>query len=164
MAEQEKLIIDNETAANWRLFTDDVMGGVSKGQLSRVSIGDQQCLKMTGDISLENNGGFIQAAIEVPDKIRSRINEYEGITLQVTGNNQQYNIHLRTSELRLPWQSYRYTFVAKSEWQTLNIPFEQFAPYRTEVNLDITRLNRIGVVAIGREVSADLCFTKLGLY
>ena len=164
MAEPEILILDDKSNSQWRLVTDGVMGGVSSGQLSNASVDDQPCLKMTGNVSLDNNGGFIQAVTEVPDKARNQIKSYKGIALRVFGNNQQYNIHLRTSDLMLPWQSYRQTFIATPEWQTLYFPFEQFAPYRTNINLDISKIRRIGVVAIGRKFSADICFSKLAVY
>lgn len=164
MTEQEILLIDDETDSSWRLVTDNVMGGISRGQLIRENVDDQPCLKMTGDVSLDNNGGFIQAVIDVPGQIRNHINSFKGVTLRIAGNSQQYNIHLRTSDLMLPWQSYRHTFVATPDWHTLYLPFDIFSPYRTDTVLDINRLNRIGIVAIGREFTADICFTGLGLY
>ena len=47
----------------WRFFTDDVMGGVSTGQVTFLKEGNQTYAHMTGNVSTENNGGFIQAAL-----------------------------------------------------------------------------------------------------
>jgi len=44
------------------------------------------------------------------------------------------------------------------------LPFAEFTPYKTSKALDVTELERIGVVAIGRAFSADLCIARLGLY
>jgi hypothetical protein len=66
------------------------------------------------------------------------------------------DIHLRTKDLTRPWQSYRHTFRADSQWRTVQCRFQDFVPYRTDTPLDTRRLRRIGVVAIGRAFSADL--------
>ena len=71
---------------------------------------------------------------------------------------------MRTDDLWLPWQSYRATFQAPARWQTMQLPFAEFSAYRTRKPLDITALQRIGVVAIGRAFSADLCIGRLGFY
>ena len=43
----------------WRFFTDGVMGGVSTGQ----AVIADGALTITGDVSTDNNGGFIQARL-----------------------------------------------------------------------------------------------------
>ncbi len=172
MAEQDLLFLDDHesadrasaTGAGWRLVTDGVMGGVSEGRLKSATMEGRPCLRLQGEVKLENNGGFIQAALNVPDAVLSGIDAYQGIFLEVYGKDESYNVHLRTRDLWLPWQSYRTTFTAMPRWQTLYLPFAVFEPYRTTKALDITRLQRIGVVAIGRAFSADLCIGKIGLY
>ena len=103
-------------------------------------------------------------ALNLPDNMIQHLSAYTGIYLQVYGNNQQYNIHLRTDYTTLPWQSYRATFIAESAWKILYLPFTKFEPYRINKTLDTTRLKRIGIVAIGREFRADLCVGEIGLY
>ena len=49
----------------WRLITDGVMGGVSSGTLKKDTIEGKPCLRLRGDVSLQNNGGFIQAALDI---------------------------------------------------------------------------------------------------
>ena len=172
MSAQNELIIDNRKTGDlhaisgnaWKLVTDGVMGGVSKGQLSIDSIEAHACLRMRGDVRLENNGGFVQIALELSEDVIQTIPEYSGIFIEVYGNNEQYNIHLRTQDIWLPWQSYRATFTAIPEWKTLYMPFAEFTPYRINKALDISRLKRIGLVAIGRKFKADLCIGKIGFY
>jgi hypothetical protein len=43
----------------WRLFTDRVMGGVSNGTMVREQVAGRPAIRMRGDVSLENNGGFV---------------------------------------------------------------------------------------------------------
>jgi hypothetical protein len=172
MAEQNIHIIDDrttdgiqtQTGSEWRLLTDGVMGGVSEGQLSPATIEDHPCLRMRGDVKLDNNGGFVQAALNLSKQTVKDIEAFTGLMLQVYGNNEEYNIHLRTTDVWLPWQSYRATFVAPSTWKTLYIPFTEFTPYRIRKALNINKIKRIGIVAIGREFKADLCIGQVGLY
>ena len=148
----------------WRLVTDNVMGGVSQGRLTAVVLDDKPCLRMQGEVKLDNNGGFIQMALDLsPDDIAD-IDSYRGITLAVKGNAEPYNIHLRTSNLWLPWQSYRATFSTTGQWQVITIPFSEFVGYRLSKPLKLRKLKRIGLVAIGREFKADLCIGNVGLW
>lgn len=172
MAAQNITIIDDRTSndirANsgnaWYLLTDGVMGGVSRGQLSLDTIENRPCLRMRGDVSLKNNGGFIQIVLDLSNDILQMCTDCTGVMLEVYGNDEQYNVHLRTQNITFPWQSYRASFTANSEWKTLYLPFVEFVPYRIDEGLDISQLTRIGIVAIGRKFTADLCIGKVGLY
>jgi len=172
MAENDILMIDGRESGDlrsasgneWVLVTDGVMGGVSEGRVSVDVMENRSCLRMQGDVRLENSGGFVQVALGLSPDILRNVSDYTGLFLEVYGNDERYNIHLRTDNMWLPWQSYRATFTAAPEWQTLYVPFSEFEPYRTVKSLDTRRLKRIGIVAIGREFSADLCIGKMGLY
>ena len=172
MAEEKILIIDDpgisnsniENADQWRLVTDNVMGGISQGRIITESVRGRRCLHMQGDVKLDNNGGFVQMALNLPKDKIDNITSYTGLVFETYGNDESYNIHLRTSNLWLPWQSYRASFIAPSEWKTFYIPFTEFNSYRTSKALKVEKIERIGVVAIGREFTADLCLGKIGLY
>jgi len=141
----------------WQLFTDQVMGGVSNGTMVRELVAGRPAIRMRGDVRLEHNGGFVQIAIDLA--LAGKLvdaTSWSGIELDVLGNNEQYNIHLRTADLTRPWQSYRQSFLADGRWRTVRFLFRDFKPYRTDKRLDTTRLRRIGLVAIGRAFSADL--------
>ena len=65
----ELLLIDDfsvpgraPSGARWQYFSDRVMGGVSQGSAEIAEVGGRQALRLSGEVSLENNGGFIQAA------------------------------------------------------------------------------------------------------
>jgi hypothetical protein len=148
----------------WRIFTDRVMGGVSDGSMSREMIAGRLAIRMRGEVSLENNGGFVQISLDLdPDGKAVDASAWRGIELDVFGNNEDYSVHLRTENLTRPWQSYRQGFRAHPEWGTAQLLFEDFVPHRTESALDTHRLKRIGVVAIGRAFSADLSLGGLRL-
>ena len=122
------------------------------------------CQRLNGQVSLDNNGGFIQAAIDLSSKEEFDASGYTGIFIDVYGNNESYNIHLRTSDIQKPWQSYRVSFIPEQEWQTLKFEFSNFEMHRIEMPLDTSKLTRIGIVAIGREFYADLCIGRIGFY
>jgi len=141
----------------WQLFTDRVMGGVSNGTMIREMVAGRPAIRMRGDVSLENNGGFVQISLDLaPDGEAVDVSARSGIELDVFGNGEEYSVHLRTSDLTRPWQSYRQSFRADPQWRTAYFRFEEFVPYRTDVPLNTQRLRRIGLVAIGRAFSADL--------
>lgn len=149
----------------WRLVTDRVMGGVSRGTLTRATVAGRPALRMQGDVSLENDGGFVQMALDLaPDGGVVDASAWEGIELDVIGNGEVYGVHLRTDAIERPWQSYRQSFQAEPAWQTVRLAFAGFAPHRIDVQLDVRRLRRIGLVAIGRAFGADLALGGLRLF
>jgi hypothetical protein len=166
------LIIDDRRTGNlesamgtsWRMVTDGVMGGVSSGTLTLASIDHRDCLRLQADVRLENNGGFVQAALDIGKTAAADASAYSGILIDVHGNGEAYNLHLRTYDLWLPWQSYRATFQAPASWQTVELPFADFSPYKTRKALDLTGIERIGVLAIGRAFAADLCIGRVAFY
>jgi len=168
----ETLIIDDRRSGglqstlgnHWRIVTDAVMGGRSGGRLSLETIENKACLRLRGDVSLANSGGFIQAALDIEATEAADASTYAGLLLEVYGNDEEYNVHLRTDDVWLPWQSYRASFRAPGRWLTVRLPFHEFTGYRIGKKLDLEHLQRIGLVAIGRAFSADLCIAEVRLY
>ena len=152
------------TQDNMRLVTDNVMGGVSRGEVKWSDQDETPCLSLTGDVSTENNGGFIQAAMDIDSNDAENLTLEDGVILKVRGNGENYNVHLRTSNLWLPWQSYRAIFESDENWQTITIPFKKFIPYKTSSQLKPEKIKRVGIVAIGRDFKADVCISELKFY
>ncbi|MEM1286070.1 MAG: CIA30 family protein [Pseudomonadota bacterium] len=154
----------------FQLVTDTVMGGRSSGTLTRETVQGREAWRMRGTVSLENNGGFIQMAADVPEASGFTGVEFSaidsGVALGVRPGHESetYNIHLRTSDLTRPWQSYRQSFIAGPEWETHRIQFADFAPHRTDAPLDLSKLRRIGIIAIGREMEADVSVAHVHFY
>ncbi len=149
----------------WRAVTDAVMGGISQAALRHDSIDGHRCLRLTGTVRLENNGGFIQMALDLAGSGKTLdASAYRGIRLLVRGNGERYAAHLRTPDNVRPWQSYRAQFSALSNWQQIQLPFSTFAPYRINVPMDASKLTRLGLVAIGRAFDADLAVAEVTFY
>jgi hypothetical protein len=155
----------SKLGTRWRGVSDQVMGGLSEAAVTHDIIDGRPCLHLTGDVQLENNGGFVQASLDLsPSGGTLDSSAYAGFRFVVRGNGELYSVHLRTPDNVRPWQSYRAHFIAESDWVTVDLPFSAFVPHRLDVPLDITRLKRIGLVAIGRAFHADLLVSELGFY
>lgn len=165
------MIIDDRSSGDlhsnlgtqWRLVTDNVMGGISEGQLTLYSHQTKDCLRIQGNVTTENNGGFVQIALPLSDDVFDA-SAYDGIEIEVSGNGEVYNIHLRTDDLWFPWQSYRSSFTASTDWQAYRIPFSELEKYKTFTRFDKKQLTRVAMVAIGRDFEADLCLASIRLY
>lgn len=156
--------INATSGGQWRVFTDQVMGGVSNGSLKPDRHNGKDCLRMTGQVSTQNNGGFVQITLDLNAGKAFNADAYTGIDIDVAGNNETYNLHYRTSNLWLPWQSYRASFEATPEWNRIRIPFQQMEAYRTGSRLRQDKIKRIGLVAIGRDFEANLCVGAVKFY
>ena len=156
---------ESSLGTTWRSVTDTVMGGVSRAQLALDEIDGRRCLRLTGEVRLENNGGFVQAGLDLdPDGSPLDASGFTGVRLVVRGNGETYGLHMRTRDLWFPWQSYRASFTAPPAWTEVRLPFASFTAYRTTTRLDAARLVRLGVFAIGRAFTADVCVAEVGLY
>ena len=148
----------------WNFVTDGVMGGVSEGNVKLDIIEKTECHRMTGNVSTENNGGFIQIRTALNPKIN--INDYEGIFALVYGNNKKYSFHIRTGTTLAPWQYYSYKFLSTNKWTEIKAPFSEFkkSNFYQPKNLLNQKMKSIGLVAGFEDFKADICLAKIGLY
>lgn len=143
--------------SRWRVFTDAVMGGVSQASMSRETVAGRRAIRLRGNVSLENNGGFVQMSLDFsPDGGPIDAGDWSGVEVDVFGNGEDYGVNLRTSDLTRPWQSYRQTFTSSPDWGTVRLPFTSFVPNRTDIPLNVHRLRRLGIIGVGRAFSADI--------
>ena len=155
----------SKVGTQWTGVSDQVMGGVSEFVLRKCNAQDEPCLRLTGDVRIENNGGFIQAALDLTEDGRTfDASSYKGIRLVVQGNGEEYGLHLRTSDITRPWQSYRAQFRAGSDWEVIELSFSDFASHMIDVPLNTQKLRRLGLIAIGRQFHADLSVKRLEFY
>lgn len=113
----------------------------------------------------ESNGGFIQMALYFgPRDAELNGAAYRGIELLVYGNNEDYNVHVRTADCGWYDESYRYTFLARDEWQRIRILWTDFKPNGVSAPLDAARVNRIAVLGWMREFQADIALAEISLF
>jgi hypothetical protein len=171
--QSENLLIDDFSSTDgisslgpqWRMFTDRVMGGVSTADWAYETIDGRRCVRLRGNVSLANNGGFVQIALPLTEEGRPfDASAFEGVRLWAYGNGETYNIHLRSTDNRRPWQYYGAKFVANSSWRMVELPFSDFSPESLKAELKTDQLVRIAVVAIGEEFRADIAVARLEFY
>jgi hypothetical protein len=149
--------------SDYAFFTDQVMGGVSTGAARVVGAGDAPHLHLTGVVSTENRGGFIQARVRLPAPLPEAA---QGVVLRVKGNGGRYFVHLRTRGTVLPWQYYQAGFETTGAWQDLRLPFTDFVPSGALLRATPRpeTVTSLAAVAYGRDHEADLSFRWVGLY
>ncbi len=164
MADQ-RLIDDfrNDPQGQWRFLADTVMGGVSTGRVVFKNENGAAYVHMTGRVSTENNGGFIQVRRQLSSRPSSAT---KGIRLIARGNGQRYFIHLRTSGTVLPWQYYQAEFNVTGTWQEYRLPLSAFK--RSGRMLAATpspaSVRSVAIVAYGRDHTADIQVREIGFY
>ncbi|MEP2641138.1 CIA30 family protein [Roseobacter sp.] len=144
----------------WDYVADDVMGGVSTGQARCMHVAGRRATRLTGVVSTDNNGGFIQIASD----LRVDASGWTGIEIDVAGNGETYDLRVRTDQITRPWQSFRCSFIAAAGWHSVALPFAGFTAHKTDAQFDPAQLRRVGVLAIGRVFHADVAVGGLRLY
>ncbi len=149
----------------WQTFSDRVMGGISEGSARYETLDGKRCLRLRGVVSLENQGGFVQAAVPLVKAAGAfDASGYEGLRLWVKGNGRRYYVHLRTDDTRLPWQYYAAGFDAGATWEKVDIPFSAFAGENLRPALDTRKLKRLAIVAAKEAFTADVAVARIEFY
>ena len=121
MEEHDRLIdFQNGLAQDWLVINDGVMGGVSRSSIVPT---DRGTGLFSGELSLENNGGFtsIRAVVN-----QDYLDGYEALEMRVWGDGRTYQLRLRMDN-GFDGISYKVDFDTQDgEWCTLRIPFASF--------------------------------------
>ncbi|TVQ28808.1 MAG: NADH:ubiquinone oxidoreductase [Spirochaetaceae bacterium] len=150
----------------WESFTDRVMGGRSDMSAGIVRDDGRNVLRMSGRVSLENNGGFIQVRLPLAASGTLDAGAYDGVILEVRTGAGEYSIHLRDDRTRLPWAYYRHSIDAGDDWTVVRLPFREFDSEGMLVSRapNAGRLRSIAVVATGDNAAALIEVRSIGLY
>ena len=121
MEKHDSLIdFQNGLAQDWFVINDGVMGGVSRSSIVPT---DRGTGLFSGELSLENNGGFasIRAVVH-----QDYLDGYEALEMRVRGDGRSYQLRLRMDE-GFDGVSYQVGFDTQDgEWRTLRVPFASF--------------------------------------
>ncbi len=147
--------------SSWRIVDDGVMGGRSQGQLELSDAGHGV---FSGQISLENNGGFSSLRYQ-PQAIVLR--DEKELVLRIKGDGKRYQCRIKSQPSDA--HSYAQYFETSGEWQTVRLPLMDFYPtYRGRTldrpNYPAERLAEFGLL-IGneKEESFELLIDWVGL-
>lgn len=146
-ASSQPLNLDfDQGVESWRVVVDGVMGGRSTGRVTQQETG---ILTFSGNLSLENNGGFSQIRKNIDE---GALTDQDGLEFVVRGDGRTYQFDIRTSNVRLMAGGYQLKFdTTDGEWTTIQLPFDEFRLYsfgRKVPNppaLDISKIESIGV-------------------
>ena len=110
--------------AGWQIVLDGVMGGRSTGRVTQPEAG---ILRFSGELSLENNGGFSRTQTSVPEaSLKGAI----GIEARVRGDGRTYQFDIRCSDVRMMAGSFQTKFqTLPGVWVTIRLPFDEFRLY-----------------------------------
>ena len=155
-------VIENleDIRAEWVPFSDQVMGGISEVKVYELEEEGMSFYRLEGNVSTENNGGFIQ----VRAGVNLRNKNIEGIRIKVRGNNNEYFLHLRSPRM-LPWNYYSAKFYASQEWTVIDLPLSSFEYSRdSSKSFNSSKIKTIGLVAFGKDFFAQVDLAGVELY
>ncbi|MFM7180722.1 MAG: CIA30 family protein [Verrucomicrobiales bacterium] len=132
---------------SWTTVNDSVMGGASKGGARLTEDGT---LKFSGNLSLDNNGGF--------SSIRTKPNpmdlsETNSILVKSCGDGRTYWVDLRV-EGQMGGSSYRAALpTTAGEWKETRLPMSSFKPQAFGQDLAFKPINPSSVASVGFTLS-----------
>ena len=146
---------DGKPQTRWSYVADGVMGGASTGQAAFGQEGGTAFVRLTGTVSTDNNGGFIQVRRFLPDGLPAGTS---ALILTARGNGEAYHVFVRTKGMARPWMNYKAAFTPGADWSDIRLPLADFAPSQPGMpaRFDPVEVISIGLAAYGRDFMADL--------
>ena len=157
----ENILKDDFTNENeWTYIADNVMGGISDGGVEFNLVDSNVYALLSGNVSTENNGGFIQIRRELEN---IDLSEAKSIRVYAKGNNEKYYIFLRTTGTVLPWQYYSHEFTVNEEYNEFIMPIKDFKKSGTLLAKQINpkKITSVAIVAYGRDHVAEIYVKEL---
>ncbi len=157
----ENILKDDFTNENeWTYIADNVMGGISDGVVEFNLVDSNVYALLSGNVSTENNGGFIQIRRELKNIDLSKA---KSIRLYAKGNNEKYYIFLRTTGTILPWQYYSHEFTVNEEYNEFIMPIKDFKKSGTLLAKQVNpkKITSVAIVAYGRDHVAEIYVKEL---
>jgi len=115
--------------SQWRIVNDGVMGGKST---SSITVDENGRGLFSGDVSLENNGGF--ASVRYESGLED-IRRYNSLKLKIKGDGKTYQLRVKGS--KGDYHQYSYSVETTGEWQTISVHFDKLQPIFRGKLLDI---------------------------
>ena len=157
---------NSDSGRYWQYISDQVMGGISDGEVTLEQDGEMYYARLTGNISTRNYGGVIQlrTGISFANSEKDGKNIH-GVRLNVRGNGETYEIHILTNDMAYYWDFYSATFQANSEWKMINLPFNTFERKRyNSSKLDSKNIRSFAIAAYGRDFISDVSVSTIEFY
>jgi NADH dehydrogenase [ubiquinone] 1 alpha subcomplex assembly factor 1 len=112
-----------DDVGRWNVVNDTVMGGVSSGELTWAG----EAMVFTGELSLDNNGGFASVRSPLVDpRVAARWAEQPGLRLEMRGDGRSWAVNVRDSGASGGWIATVTPPV--DEFASIEIPWRDFTP------------------------------------
>lgn len=139
-----------DSHAGWDAVNDGVMGGRSRGGPAP----DQRALHFSGNLSLENNGGFSS----IRHDLDLDLSGFAGLRLRVRGDGRTYQVRLQTGS-RYVGRPVSYIGLVETragEWIDVDVPFDSLrAGFRGRrldgYTFDPAAIERIGLLLADKQ-------------
>lgn len=105
---------------NWSVVDDVVMGGISDGSFY---LNDDGQGVFSGQVSLENNGGFSSVRYKSKKQTLVSANKF---VIRLKGDGKTFQFRVKPSKIN--WYAFVYNFETTGEWQTIEIPMKKMYP------------------------------------
>jgi len=142
---------DPAAVATWTTVNDPVMGGRST---STVTFGDGG-LVFSGNISLDNNGGFASARSEIDPEVGRRATGATSLRVRALGDGKTYVLKVETGQ---PWSYIQRFATDAGVRRTYDLPVGGFEPVGMFLNpvqsappLDPSIINRVGLYILDKQ-------------
>ncbi len=139
---------DSTDGSKWQIVNDGVMGGRSSSQASVLNLAaGETVLQFTGNLSLENNGGFASVRSRASGSLG--LDSGETIAMRVQGDGRRYTFNLYTGDRRTAF-SYQMEFDTKAgAWTEVRLPVDNFVAHSFGRRMANMQLNPNEVQSIG---------------
>jgi len=128
---------------SWYTVDDNVMGGVSRSSVSLVEPG---LLSFSGNMSLDNNGGFSSVR---SDWAATNLTNFDGVLLRVLGDGKTYRLRIRAEETG-SGISYNAIFKTTADnWELFYLPFADMVPTYRGFVMDVGQLDTTAIRSFG---------------
>lgn len=138
---------------SWRVVNDGVMGGLSQSKISWNE--KNNTLGFSGEVSLENNGGFASVRAITPNVDQGI---FKKIKLRVKGDGKIYQFRMRNTK-NFDGIAYTLDFETESDqWVEIELAVDDFQPtFRGQVyprygKFDSSDLKQIGILIANKQV------------
>lgn len=138
---------DCEKCNDWFVVVDGVMGGLSTGELAIT----ENSFVLSGEISLDNNGGF--ASLRTP-YASFNLSDYNTVTIKYRSTGQDFAFTLNKYR-RFWYPNYKINLpITKGEWKEITCTLQEFKRYRLGRELsghpdidDLSKIIRLGFIS-----------------
>ena len=160
------LFFNQDSSKYWQYISDRTMGGISDGQATLEQDKEMFFVRLKGNVSTKNNGGFIQLRSKFSfENFENNSKKFKGMRINIRGNGETYYIFIRTDETQSYSDFYLAPFKANFNWEMIDLPFSKFKHrLANNLTLDDKNIRTVGIVAYGRDFISDVSVSSISFY